>query len=316
MKKTEIKKVAQVYGTVLAMLAIIIIFGILRPAAFLTVKNFINISRQMAALTVVSIGATMVMVVNEFDLSVGSMASLGGVMAALMAVAGVPVGLSFLLTILICMVIGLVNGFIVAKFRVLSFITTLGISTILDGLIYRLTGGATVFENIPPTFTWLGTAKIVGIPFLSIIMLIFVLVFAFFMTQTPAGRKMYAIGGGEEAAKIAGIAVGKYKILAFVLCASLASGTGIAVASRVGSANTSAGAGYFLQSYAAAYIGCTVSRQGIPNVAGTFVGAAILSILANGLTILQMPSYMQNIITGIIIVVAVIAQKLGRGDAK
>ena len=190
MKKTEIKKVAQVYGTVLAMLAIIIIFGILRPAAFLTVKNFINISRQMAALTVVSIGATMVMVVNEFDLSVGSMASLGGVMAALMAVAGVPVGLSFLLTILICMVIGLVNGFIVAKFRVLSFITTLGISTILDGLIYRLTGGATVFENIPPTFTWLGTAKIVGIPFLSIIMLIFVLVFAFFMTQTPAGRKM------------------------------------------------------------------------------------------------------------------------------
>lgn len=316
MKKTGIKKAAQAYGTVIAMIAIILIFGILRPAAFLTVKNFINISRQMAALTVISIGATMVMVVNEFDLSVGSMASLGGVMAALMAVAGVPVGLGFLLTILICMAIGLVNGYIIAKFRVLSFITTLGISTILDGLIYRLTGGATVFENIPKSFTWLGTAKIAGIPFLSIIMLVFVLVFAFFMTQTPAGRKMYAIGGGEEAAKIAGIPVGKYKVLAFVLCAALASGTGIAVASRVGSANTTAGAGYFLQSYAAAYIGCTVSREGIPNVVGTFVGAAILSILANGLTILQMPSYMQDIITGIIIVVAVIAQKLGRGDAK
>lgn len=310
------RKAAQVYGTVIAMFAIIVIFGILRPAAFLTVKNFINISRQMAALTIISIGATMVMVVNEFDLSVGSMASLGGVMAALMAVAGIPVGLCFLLTILICMVIGLINGYIIAKFKVLSFITTLGISTILDGLIYRLTGGATVFENIPKSFTWLGTAKIAGIPLLSIIMVLFVLVFAFFMSQTPAGRKMYAIGGGEEASKIAGIPVGKYKILAFVFCAALASGTGIAVASRVGSANTTAGAGYFLQAYAAAYIGCTVSKQGIPNVAGTFVGAAILSILANGLTILQMPSYMQDIITGIIIVVAVIAQKFGRGDAK
>lgn len=316
MKKTDLKKIAQVYGTIIAMFVIILIFGILRPSAFLTVKNFINISRQMAALTIISIGATMVMVVNEFDLSVGSMASLGGVIAALMAVAGLPIGLCFLLTVAICMLIGWANGYIVAKFRVLSFITTLGVGTILDGLIYRLTGGATVFENIPQSFTWLGTARLAGIPLLSIIMIVFVLVFAFFMKHTPAGRKMYAIGGGEEAAKIAGISVQKYKVLAFALCGALASGTGIAVASRVGSANTSAGAGYFLQSYAAAYIGCTVSRQGIPNVLGTFVGAAILAILANGLTILQMPSYMQDIITGIIIMVAVIAQKLGRGDAK
>ena len=316
MKKTDIKKIAQVYGTIIALFVIILIFGGLRPKAFLTLKNFINISRQMAALTIISIGATMVMVVNEFDLSVGSMASLGGVMAALMAVAGIPVGLCFLLTVLICMAIGWINGYIVAKFRVLSFITTLGVSTILDGLIYRLTGGATVFENIPDSFTWLGTVKLGGIPLLSVIMLVFVLAFSFFMKHTPSGRRMYAIGGGEEASKIAGINVKKYKILAFVLCAALAGGTGIVVASRVGSANTSAGAGYFLQSYAAAYIGCTVSRQGIPNVAGTFVGAAILAILANGLTILQMPSYMQNLITGIIIVIAVIAQKLGRGDAK
>ncbi len=101
----------------------------------------------------------MVMVVNEFDLSVGSMASLGGVMAALMAVAGIPVGACFLATVVICMIIGWLNGYIIAKFKVLSFITTLGVSTILDGLIYRLTGGATVFENIPKSFSWLGTEK-------------------------------------------------------------------------------------------------------------------------------------------------------------
>lgn len=316
MKKTGFKQMAQAYGTIIALFVIIIIFGIMRPSAFFTVRNFINISRQMAALMIIAIGATMVMAVSEFDLSVGSMASLGGVLAALLAVAGVPVDLGFFMTVFVCMAIGWVNGFIVAKFRVLSFITTLGMSTMLDGLIYRLTGGATVFENIPKSFTWLGTCKLGQIPFLSILMVLFVLLFAFFMKHTPAGRKMYAIGGGEEASKIAGINVKKYKILAFMLCSALAGATGIAVASRVGSANTSAGAGYFLQSYAAAYIGCTVSGQGIPNVPGTFVGAAILSILANGLTILQMPSYMQNIITGIIIVVAVIAQKLGRGDAK
>ncbi len=316
MKNINFKKMVQSYGTILALFVIILIFGILRPTSFLTLKNFINISRQMSALTIVSIGATMVMVVNEFDLSVGSMASLGGVMAALMAVAGIPVGACFLATVVICMIIGWLNGYIIAKFKVLSFITTLGVSTILDGLIYRLTGGATVFENIPKSFSWLGTEKIGMIPLLSLIMILFVLVFSFFMKHTAAGRKMYAIGGGEEAAQVAGINVKKYKILAFVLCAAMASGTGIVVASRVGSANTSAGAGYFLQSYAAAYIGCTVSKEGTPNVLGTFVGAAVLSILANGLTILQMPSYMQNIITGIIIVVAVIAQKLGRGDAK
>lgn len=316
MKNINFKKIVQSYGTILALFIIILIFGILRPTSFLTLKNFINISRQMSALTIVSIGATMVMVVNEFDLSVGSMASLGGVMAALMAVAGIPVGVCFLATVVICMIIGWLNGYIIAKFKVLSFITTLGVSTILDGLIYRLTGGATVFENIPKSFSWLGTEKIGMIPLLSLIMILFVLVFSFFMKHTAAGRKMYAIGGGEEAAQIAGINVKKYKILAFVLCAAMAGGTGIVVASRVGSANTSAGAGYFLQSYAAAYIGCTVSKEGTPNVLGTFVGTAVLSILANGLTILQMPSYMQNIITGIIIVVAVIAQKLGRGDAK
>ena len=107
----------------------------------------------------------------------------------------------------------------------------------------------------------------------------------------------------------------KYNTIAFSLCAVMACVTGMLIASRVGSANTTAGDGSFLQSYAAVFIGCTVSRKGIPNAVGTLVGAAILGILANGLTILQMPSYMQNIITGVIIILAVIAQKAGHGDA-
>ena len=147
-------------------------------------------------------------------------------------------------------------------------------------------------------------------------MVVFVAVFFFLMQHTILGRKLYAIGGNEETARIAGIRVRKYKTIAFAPCAVMACVTGMLIASRVGSANTTAGDGYFLQSYAAVFIGCTVSRKGVPNVLGTLVGAAILGVLANGLTMLQMPTYMQEIITGGIIIFAVIAQKLGRGDAQ
>lgn len=315
MNRSAPKKILQTYGTVLALAVIVLAFSLIRPDKFCTLTNFINITRQISLLVMISLGTTLVMSVNEFDLSVGSMASLGGVMAALLAVKGLPMAVCFLLPSAVSFCIGLLNGWIVARFRVLSFITTLGMSTVLSGVIYRLSGGATVFEGIPKSFSFLGTTKLGRVPLLSILMVVFVVLFWFLLEHTTLGRKFYAIGGNEETAKIAGIRVRKYKTIAFALCAVMACVTGMLIASRVGSANTTAGDGYFLQSYAAVFIGCTVSRKGIPNAAGTLVGAAILGILANGLTILQMPSYMQNIITGGIIILAVIAQRAGHGDA-
>ena len=315
MNRSAPKKILQTYGTVLALAVIVLAFSLIRPDKFCTLTNFINITRQISLLVMPSLGTTLVMSVNEFDLSVGSMASLGGVMAALLAVKGLPMAVCFLLPAAVSFCIGLLNGWIVARFRVLSFITTLGMSTVLSGVIYRLSGGATVFEGIPKSFSFLGTTKLGRVPLLSILMVVFVVLFWFLLEHTTLGRKFYAIGGNEETAKIAGIRVRKYKTIAFALCAVMACVTGMLIASRVGSANTTAGDGYFLQSYAAVFIGCTVSRKGIPNAAGTLVGAAILGILANGLTILQMPSYMQNIITGGIIILAVIAQRAGHGDA-
>ena len=316
MKRPALKNLLQTYGTVLALIVIAAVFSIIRPTQFCTLKNFINITRQISLLVMISLGATLAMSVNEFDLSVGSMASLGGVMAALLAVRGLPMAVCFLVPAAISFCVGLLNGWIVARFRVLSFITTLGMSTVLSGVIYRLSGGATVFEGIPKSFSVLGTAKLGSIPLLSILMAAFTVLFFFLLEHTPTGRKFYAIGGGEETARIAGIRVKKYKTLAFALCAVMACITGMLIASRVGSANTTAGDGYFLQSYAAVFIGCTVSRKGIPNAIGTLVGAAILGVLANGLTILQMPSYMQSIITGGIIILSVIAQRAGRGDQR
>ena len=315
MSRSSLKKILQSYGTVLALAVIVAAFSLIRPDKFCTLTNFINITRQISLLVMISLGTTLVMSVNEFDLSVGSMASLGGIIAALLAVKGLPMTVCFLLPVVISFLIGLLNGWVVARFRVLSFITTLGMSTVLSGVIYRLSGGATICEGIPKFFSFLGTAKLGRIPLLSILMVVFVVLFWFLLEHTTLGRKFYAIGGNEETAKIAGIRVKKYKTIAFALCAVMACVTGMLIASRVGSANTTAGDGYFLQSYAAVFIGCTVSRKGIPNAVGTLVGAAILGILANGLTILQMPSYMQNIITGGIIILAVIAQKAGHGDA-
>ncbi|MFC5404577.1 ABC transporter permease [Cohnella soli] len=307
-------KILRTYGTVLAGLLIVLVFSIMSPDSFATIDNAINISRQISFLVIIGLGATLVMAVGEFDLSVGAMASFGGVFAAKMAVAGYPIWLAFLAPMAAAFVIGFVSGWIVTRFRVLSFITTLAIGTILGGLNFKLTGGATVFENIPDGFRYLGQTEWAGIPILSFIMLLVTLLFWYVMSHTAFGRKLYAIGGNESASRVAGVRVPLNKNLAFALCGVLAAVTGILMASRLGSAHPTGGDGLFLSAYAAAFLGMTSFKEGVPNIWGTFVGAAIIGILANGLTILEVPTFMQDVITGCIVIAAVLMQKFGRGN--
>jgi ribose transport system permease protein len=253
------------------------------------------------------------MAVGEFDLSVGAVASLGGVVAALLAVRLVPVPVAFLAAVLAGGLVGLVNGLVVTRFRVLSFITTLAMGTILGGLTFWLTGGATVFEDIPDAFSAFGRAAWLGLPLLSVTMLALVALFWFVATHTAFGRRLYAIGGNEAAARVAGVAVEAHKVAAFALSGALAALTGALLASRLGSAQPTGGAGLFLPAYAAAFLGMTAFREGVPNVPGTLLGAAIIGVLANGLTILQVPTFLQDVITGVIVIAAVVAQRLGRG---
>ena len=311
MKKIDYNEILKSYGTVIAGVLITIVFAILRPDSFATVGNLINISRQISLLVVIAIGATLIMSLEEFDLSVGAMASLGGVLAARMAVAGYPLILAFIAPIFVGLVIGFVNGWIVTKFKVLSFIITLAMSTILAGFTFWFTGGSTVFENIPKNFKYIGTTNVLGLPLLTIIMVLLTVAFWFVMRHTSFGRKLYAIGGNEVASEVSGIKVKKYKILTFGLCSALAAFTGVLMSSRLGSAHPTGGDGLFLQAYAAVFIGRTIFSEGVPNIWGTFAGAAILGILANGLTILQVPTFMQDLITGFIIIAAVVFQKLG-----
>jgi len=313
-KNLGIEKLMRSYGTVIACIIIILVFSILRPDAFFTIKNLINITRQISLLVVIALGATLVMSVDEFDLSVGAVASLGGIISAKLAVFGINPFLCVVLPVLLCTLIGYLNGMIVTRFRVLSFITTLAMSTVLAGFTFWLSGGATVFENIPESFKYLGSASLLGIPLLTLIMVLLCLIFRFILNHTPFGRRLYAIGGNVNASLVSGIDVVHNKNLAFALCGALSALTGVMLASRLGSAHPTGGDGYFMNSYAAVFLGRTVVKEGIPNVWGTFVGAAILGILANGLTIMQVPSYLQDVLTGVIIILAVIAQKVTSGE--
>lgn len=305
-------KLMRTYGTAFAAIFIIIVFSILSPDAFATWGNAVNISRQMSLLVVIALGATLVMAIGEFDLSVGAMAGLGGVAAAQLAVAGWPLWLCFIAPLVIAFIIGYINGWIVTRFRVLSFITTLAMGTILGGVTFWLTGGSMVFENIPKGFRYIGQTEWGGIPILSIVMIGLTLLCWYVMTQTAFGRRLYAIGGNEAASRVAGVNVRGNKNVAFALCAVLAALAGILMASRLGSAHPTSGDGLFLPAYAAAFLGMTAFKEGVPNIWGTFVGAAIIGIVANGLTILEVPTFIQDVVTGLIIIAAVIIQKMGR----
>jgi ribose transport system permease protein len=298
LKTNKLKEVMYTYGTIIALILIIILFGILNPRAFLSSTNFWNITRQMAILAVI----------------VGNIASFSGVLAALLAINGVPFIFSLIIATLLSGILGLINGYIVTKFKVMSFIITLAMGRMIYGLTYWLSGGAIIFNDIPQSFKFIGTAKIGKIPYLTILMVIISLIFIYITKYTAFGRKLYAIGGNERASKVAGVKVEFNKTLAFALSGLMAGFAGVLLASRVGSASPTAGDAYNLNAYATIFIGITLFKEGVPNILGTLVGVAIFTVLANGLTILQVPTFIQNILTGLIIIIAVVGQKVGTSN--
>ena len=300
------KNILKKYGTLIALLIVVIGFSILKPQAFPTFANFINISRQISLLTIISIGATIAMVVAEFDLSIGAVASFGGVIAAGLAVQGMHAGLVFLLPLGIAFLFGLGNGFLITHFRIYSFIATLSTGTILGGITFWYTGGATIFGGIPDNFLWWGQGKLNFIPVPTLLMIAVVIFFWFIFTWTEFGRRLYAIGGNPIAARLSGVHVNRDKTFAFGLASLLSAFTGIILASRLSSAHPTAGSGMFLQAYAAVFLGMTAFKAGIPNVWGTFIGSLLIGVIANGLTMLDVPYFLQDIVTGMIVILAVI----------
>ncbi|MGM0420616.1 MAG: ABC transporter permease [Bacillota bacterium] len=296
------------YGTLIGLLIIIMTLSVLRPNIFLTRRNWSNILEQISLLAIIATGATVVMVIGEFDLSIASVASFSGIITAGLLVGGISMYIVIPLVLILSFGFGLINGFFVARLNILSFITTLSSGTFLGGITYWYSGGTIIFSGIPKEFLVWGQGTFLNIPSVIWIMFLVTGVFWYIFNQTMLGRHLYAIGGNEKSARYSGIKIEKNKVIAFGLTSGLAALTGILLASRLGSAHPTAGGGYLLRAYATVFLGMTLFKQGEANILGTLVGVLIMGVLANGLTILNVPNYFQDMLTGSIIIAALVFQ--------
>jgi ribose transport system permease protein len=305
----------RLYGTVLGLIAIVVVFWILRPDTFMTVGNWLNITQQVSILAVVAFTSTVVMVTRAFDLSVGAMASLAGMVAAATMQAGQPVAVAVAAALAVAAGGGLLNGILVAYLRIVPFVATLGTLTMFGGLALMVSSGATIFGRaIPRAFGQFGRegiplgtvdGRVVLLPNLTLVAIAVLVAVWLLLEQTTVGRRLYAIGGNAVAAQLAGVRLRALVLLSFVVSGLGAGVAGLMLASRLASANPTQGDGLMLNAIAAVFLGVTVSEQGEPRVLGTLIGVLILGVLANGLTQLQIDTYVQQVLTGAIIIAAV-----------
>ena len=304
------------YGTLIGFVGILLFFWWELPDTFLTQGNLLNISRQVSMLAVVAFVMTVVMAMGDFDLSVGSMASLAGVVAGVSFAAGYPIWVGVGAALLAGLAGGLFNGFLVSVLRILPFVATLGTLTVFSGLAFLVSDGRTISgANIPDAFSQFARLRVemLGLPMPSLTLLaIAVLVMVWVvLEQTPYGRRLYAIGGNMEAARLAGTRIVKLRLTAFAFTGVGAAIAGLMYASRVASANPTQGDGLMLDAIAAVFLGMTMSDEGEPRVLGTLVGVLILAVLDNGLSQMSVDSYVREILIGGIILMAVASGSLG-----
>jgi ribose/xylose/arabinose/galactoside ABC-type transport system permease subunit len=300
------------YGTALALLLIIAGFAAASPDKFGTLSNLINITQQMALLAIVAVGVTMVMAAGEFDLATAALVSFGGICMMVLLAAGLHPLLACLAVLALAGMFGAASGFIIARFQVPSFIATLALGTIIGGFTFWLSDGATLMGGMPRGLRDLARGTTLGLPMLTWWLIGVAVVVWQLLDKIEFGRRLYAIGGNREAARLAGVRIVPNTMLAFALSAVLAALVGMLLTGRIGSANPTGGGGYLLTAYAAVFLGMTAFRDGEANVPGTLIGAAIIAVISNGLTIQGVSTFLQDIITGTIILVAVLVRRMGK----
>lgn len=351
-------------GTLVALVALGVIFSFMDDA-FFTPRNITNLARQTTIIGIISVGMTMVIIINGIDLSVGSIVGLSAIMVTLLMQQGVNVWLAVLITLFVSgVVVGLWNGFWIAHYKIPPFIITLGMMTIARGLALTLSGGSsvpvtdTIFPMfggayIPPTISGIIIVAVLGFFFLSLfrgiqqkrkynvtihkhqvvtsivigvaglglafyvftayrgipypVAIFFTIAFIgiFVLNNTMFGRRLYAIGGNEEAARLSGIRIYRVKLIVYSIITTLSALAGILLASRLNGASPNLGNMFELDAISAVIIGGTSFSGGVGTIAGTVIGAFIIGVLNNGMSLLGVPTFYQLIIKGLIIIVAV-----------
>jgi ribose transport system permease protein len=297
--------IAYRYGTVGAAIILFIAFA-LANSRFVSAGNLSNILIQISVLMVVSSGLTIAVASGEFDLSVGQVAGLAGVLVAgLIVWVNAPLPVAIILPILAGVAIGAISGLLVTRLRIPSLIATLAMGPIALGLNYAYDSGNSIYATFPDAFYWLATGQIAGfIPVPTVIALVVVAIFYVLLNRTRLGRAVVATGSNIQAARLSGIDVNSCRLIALVLSAFGAAMGGLLTA-RLGTGQPGAGEPYLLDSLTAVFLGMTAFKPGSATVQGTLVGVIIIGMLDNGLNLLGAPFYAQNIVRGVVMIAAV-----------
>lgn len=309
MRKNKITDYLQNYGSVIALLLLVVIIGSISPE-FRTVNNFLSLLRQSSINGLIAFGMTFVILTDAIDLSVGSTLALTTALTAGMIVAGVPAGLAMMLSLVIGAALGVVSGLMVAKGRLQAFIATLITMTIYRGLTLIYTNGKPI-SNLGDNYalTFIGRGQLFGIPFPVILFLAVFGVFTFILMKTTFGRKVYATGSNAKSAALAGVNIHRVKITVYAISGCMSALSGLILLSRLGSAQPTLGTGYELDAIASVALGGTSMSGGRGRIWGTLIGVLIIAVLNNGLNILGVSSYYQDVVKGLVILAAVLSDR-------
>lgn len=309
------KRLVSKYGIYLIFLVIFIGLSLARKA-FYSFDNLVNILKQASTVSVIAIGQTFCLITGGMDLSASSVMALTGVCSAMYGLAdGTNMAMAFVMAIGVGMACGLLNGIIIAKGRVPAFIATLGMQQAARGMALLVTNARPVF-GLSNTYTFLGSGKVMGIPMLVIVMLLVVICAAIVLERTRFGRHVYAVGGNELSAHVSGIHVDRVKIIVYVIMGALSGLGGLLLAGRLKSGSPTMAEGYELDAIAGAVIGGISTSGGVGKVYGAVIGSLLLAMISNGLDMLNVSAYYQQIIKGAIIVLAVLLDVRTKGEKK
>ena len=293
----------------IGLILLIIVVSILNPS-FLDFCNFLNLLRQISINGLIAFGMTFIILTGGIDLSVGSILALSSAFIALMITSGVDPIIALIIGVLIGFVLGAVNGLLVTKGNMAPFIATLATMTIFRGLTLVITDGNPI-TNLGDSYLFqlFGKGYFIGIPVPAVTMIIVFVILLIILQKTTFGRHTYAIGGNEIAAKISGIKVNKIKILIYGISGLMSALAGGILTSRLNSAQPTAGTSYELDAIAAVVLGGTSLTGGKGRIVGTLIGVLIIGVLNNGLNLLGVSSFYQQVVKGVVILIAVLIDR-------
>jgi ribose/xylose/arabinose/galactoside ABC-type transport system permease subunit len=294
------------------LLLIIIVLSFLSKS-FLTVTNLNNVTRQVAFVVITGCAVTPLMISGNFDLSIGSVLGLTGMLSALFVTQSIPLWFSIILSTLVGSAIGLLNGLMVVKLRIPSIIATLGTMYAARGLALVISGGNSIHMGLGKNFTLLGRGYLGRIPIIFIIMFLTIFLFYFIESKTILGRYTFAIGGNKRTALLSGINVGSIIILLYFLVGTLTGFSGTLMASRLGVGQAMVGSGFEFDVIVAVVLGGTSIEGGEGSIFGMLIGAFIVGFIANGLNLMGIHSFYQSIVKGVVLVGAVLLDQKLKG---